>query len=169
MFRKVCGVYFKIKFHRDCGEREELMIYLTGAVMSSNVISISEDRAVETAENIMRSNRIRHLPVVNSDNELSGILSAKDVAKTKDKKQAIKNAMTAPVRVVKRSANIKNVIEMMLRHKISSVLVASEEDIVGIVTTDDLLKLLTQILDDSESLEKMDVGSFFDEAWKSYI
>ncbi|AGH95647.1 hypothetical protein A11Q_1431 [Pseudobdellovibrio exovorus JSS] len=144
------------------------MTYLTGAVMSSNLVSISEERDIDTAESLMKVNRIRHLPVVNQNNELSGILSAKDVVKVKDKKQAIKSVMTAPVKVVRKDSNIKSVIELMLRNKISSILVADSEDIVGIVTTDDLLRLLTQVLTDSDDLENTDIGSFFDESWKSY-
>lgn len=144
------------------------MTYLTGAVMTANLISISEERDIDTAEGLMKINKIRHLPVVNGNNELSGILSAKDVAKVKDKNQPIKTIMTTPVRVVKKNANVKSVIELMLRNKISSVLVASDEDIVGIVTTDDLLRLLSQVLSDSEDLDNVDVGSFFDESWRSY-
>ncbi|WP_051056748.1 HPP family protein [Pseudobdellovibrio exovorus] len=136
--------------------------------MSSNLVSISEERDIDTAESLMKVNRIRHLPVVNQNNELSGILSAKDVVKVKDKKQAIKSVMTAPVKVVRKDSNIKSVIELMLRNKISSILVADSEDIVGIVTTDDLLRLLTQVLTDSDDLENTDIGSFFDESWKSY-
>ena len=145
------------------------MNYLTGSVMSSNLISISEDRDIDTAEGLMKINKIRHLPVVNSNNELSGILSVKDIAKAKDRKKPIRSIMTTPVRVVNKSANVKSVIEIMLKHKICSILVANEEDIVGIVTTDDLLQLLSDVIDDSESLENMEVTSFFDDSWTSRI
>ncbi len=144
------------------------MNYLTGTVMSSNLISISEDRDIETADGLMKVNKIRHLPVVNANNELSGIISTKDLAGAPDRRKPIKSIMTSPVRIVKKSANVKSVIEIMLKHKICSVLVANEEDVVGIVTTDDLLKLLTKVIEDSESLENMDVSTFFDESWTSH-
>lgn len=145
------------------------MNYQTGNVMSANLISISEDRDIETADGLMKVNKIRHLPVVNANNELSGIISAKDVAGALNRRKPIKSIMTSPVRIVKNSANVKSVIEIMLKHKICSVLVANEEDIVGIVTTDDLLKLLTQVIEDSESLEKLDVSTFFDDSWSSHV
>lgn len=145
------------------------MNYLTGTVMSSNLISISEDRDIETAEGLMKVNKIRHLPVVNANNELSGIISTKDVAAAPDRRKPIKSIMTSPVRIVKKSANVKSVIEIMLKHKICSVLVANEEDVVGIVTTDDLLKLLSQVIEDSERLENIDVSTFFDDTWSSQI
>ena len=145
------------------------MNYLTGTVMSSNLVSISEDRDIETADGLMKVNKIRHLPVVNANNELSGIISTKDVAAAPDRRKPIKSIMTTPVRIVKKGANVKSVIEIMLKHKICSVLVASEEDIVGIVTTDDLLKLLSQVIEDSERLENIDVSTFFDDTWSSQI
>ena len=83
--------------------------------MSSNLISISEDRDIDTADGLMKINKIRHLPVVNANNELSGILSVKDIARAKDKKKPIKSVMTTPVRVVKKTANVKTVIELMLK------------------------------------------------------
>ncbi len=145
------------------------MNYLTGTVMSSNLISISEDRDIETADGLMKVNKIRHLPVVNANNELSGIISTKDVAAAPDRRKLIKSIMTSPVRIVKKGANVKSVIEIMLKHKICSVLVANEEDVVGIVTTDDLLKLLSQVIEDSERLENIDVSTFFDDTWSSQI
>lgn len=145
------------------------MNYLTGMVMSSNLISISEDRDIETADGLMKVNKIRHLPVVNANNELSGIISTKDVAAAPDRRKSIKSIMTSPVRIVKRGANVKSVIEIMLKHKICSVLVANEEDVVGIVTTDDLLKLLSQVIEDSERLENIDVSTFFEDSWSGQI
>jgi len=142
------------------------MHYMAGYVMSSDLISISEDQNIEVADSLMKINRIRHLPVVNSSNELSGVLSAKDTARVKDRKQIIKSVMATPVRIAKKTDNVKSIIELMLKHKISSVLVTHEKDIVGIVTTDDLLKLLSKLIDEGENLEKMDIAtSFFDESW----
>ena len=137
--------------------------------MSANLISISEDRDIETADGVMRVNKIRHLPVVNSNNELSGIISTKDVAAAADRRKSIKSIMTTPVRIVKKNTNVKTVIEIMLKHKICSVLVANEEDVVGIITTDDLLKLLAQVIEEGASLQNVDVSTFFDDSWSSHI
>ncbi|MGZ3691620.1 MAG: CBS domain-containing protein [Pseudobdellovibrio sp.] len=141
------------------------MTYLTGKVMTGKLISIIEDRDIITAESLMKTYKIRHLPVVNSENELSGILSIRDVIKAKDKTSQVKTVMTTPVRTVKKNANIKTVIELMLKYKISAVLVADNEDVAGIVTTDDLLKLLHQVLEDGENLESIEIASLYDEDW----
>lgn len=143
------------------------MNYLASAVMSGNVISVFEDRDIKTAERVMTINNIRHLPVVNVLNELSGILSVIDVAKARDKSKSIKTIMTSPVLIVKNRTHIKDVIEIMLKKKVSSILVGNENNVTGILTTDDLLKLLLKIIDDDEAVENFEVDSFFDETWAS--
>ena len=143
------------------------MTYLTSAVMTADVISIPEDGTINAAQDLMQANRIRHLPVVNKANELAGIVSAKDFGKARNKNESVKNIMTTAVQVVSKGTNIKSVIETMLTNKISSLLVANERNVVGIVTTEDLLKLLSQVLEDNDDLEMFEVGSFFDDSWSS--
>ena len=145
------------------------MNYSMSSVMTSNVIAVSEDRDINMAESLMKINNIRHLPVVNSNNELTGILSARDVAKVKDKYKRIKSIMTSSVQIVKKSDDIKTAIEIMLKNKICSVLVGEKDDIVGIITTDDLLKLLAKIIDIRENSERMYVSTFLDESWTSRL
>ncbi|MCS6783975.1 MAG: CBS domain-containing protein, partial [Candidatus Caldarchaeum sp.] len=47
--------------------------------MTRNVIVIREDRSINDARNIMLSNQIRHLPVVNADGELVGMITTRDI------------------------------------------------------------------------------------------
>lgn len=141
------------------------MKHMTGSIMTSSVISISEERDINMAESLMKVNNIRHLPVVNSKDELTGIISVRDVVKIKDKYKRIKSIMTKSVHIVKKSDDIKSAIEIMLKNKICSVLVGQNEEIVGIVTTDDLLKLLAKIIDSRENSEKLYLSSLLDSTW----
>lgn len=47
--------------------------------MTRNVIVVRDDRSVNDARNIMLSNQIRHLPVVNAEGELVGMLTTRDI------------------------------------------------------------------------------------------
>lgn len=143
------------------------MTFLTKTVMSSQLISISEEKNVGEAENLMAENNIRHLPVVDSFNELAGIISATDVAKTLNKQTKIKEAMSPRVRIIKRDENVKKVIAQMLKFKISSILVSHNEDLVGIVTTEDLIQLLYQLIDEDENLKNLEVSTLLDNGWES--
>lgn len=133
--------------------------------MSSNLISISEDKDVAAAAVLMKAHDIRHLPVVDAYNELSGIISLTDIAGANDPAEKIKNVMTPRVRIVKKSANIKTIIDQMLKFKISSMLVAQNDDVVGIVTTDDLLQLLYELLDERDDLQNLEISEFIDDSW----
>ena len=143
------------------------MTFLTRTVMSSQLISVSEEKEVSAAENLMNENNIRHLPVVDSFNELAGIISATDVAKTLNKQTKIKEAMSPRVRIIKRDENVKKIIAQMLKFKISSMLVSHNEDLVGIVTTDDLIQLLYQLIDEDENLKSLEVSTLLENEWES--
>ena len=141
------------------------MIFLTRSVMSSQLVSISEDREATEADELMKRHKIRHLPVVDIFNELAGIISSTDVANSHGKKNKIKDLMNPRVRVIKQDANVKKIIAQLLKYKISSMLVAQGEEIVGIVTTDDLLQLLYELLDEDDNLKKLEVSTLIENEW----
>ena len=48
-------------------------------IMSTRIISIHAGQTTEEAMDLMNSNRIRHLPVMDEDNKLIGVISISDV------------------------------------------------------------------------------------------
>lgn len=144
------------------------MEYIAGSVMTTNLVCIPESQSVSVAENLMKINEVRHLPVVNSKNELSGIVSMKDVLRTANKHMSVRGIMSRSIRSLQKNENLKYVIEIMLRDKINSVLVLDGEEVAGIVTTEDLLKMLSKVINDYELNENIEeIRSIFDESWGS--
>lgn len=47
--------------------------------MTTGVVTVSPDASVETAANLMASNDISHLPVVDGDDQVTGILTSTDL------------------------------------------------------------------------------------------
>lgn len=141
------------------------MIFSTNSVMSTELILVSENQTVAEADFLMKKYKIRHLPVTDSFNELSGILTSTDVAKTLNKKDLIKTAMNPRVRIIKQDASISKIIAQMLKFKISSMLVVHNEDVVGIVTTDDLIQLLYELIDEEDNKVVSDVSNLLDQEW----
>ena len=142
------------------------MNFLARSVMSSQLITISEGKNISQAEEVMAINKIRHLPVVDSFNELSGILSSTDVARALNKNVEIKEVMSPRVRIIKRDENLKKIIPQMLKFKISSMLVSHNEELVGIVTTDDLIQLLYELIDEDENLQNLEVSNLIESDWQ---
>lgn len=50
-------------------------------VMEKNVVTCFEDEDLVEAANLMKSNHIRRLTVLNRDNSIAGLLSVKDIAR----------------------------------------------------------------------------------------
>ncbi len=50
-------------------------------VMTRDLITIAVDKPLSKAAYLMSENNIRHLPVVDKENKLMGILSARDIAR----------------------------------------------------------------------------------------
>jgi CBS domain-containing protein len=54
---------------------------LIGEIMTPDVISVRPDQTVEKCMRLMTDKHIRHLPVINEDGRLEGIISIGDVVK----------------------------------------------------------------------------------------
>lgn len=86
------------------------MRFTASSIMSTNLVYINEEEFIDVASALMKVNRIRHLPVVDSTNNLTGIISSTDVLKSLGKKIKIKSVMTSKVRIVKETTSIQKVI-----------------------------------------------------------
>ncbi len=125
-------------------------------VMTSKVITINAKDTVARAYVIMKRQNIRHLPVVNDDKSVVGILSDRDVqlamnvqkishiqqSISLDEDTLVEDFMTWPVYVMSEETSLKKVAEEMLAQKVSAFIVQDDEgQMKGIITTDDLIKL----------------------------
>ncbi|MDO8509171.1 MAG: CBS domain-containing protein [Nanoarchaeota archaeon] len=54
-------------------------------IMSRNILSISENDSIDDALKIMKENKIKRLPVIDSKKKLTGIISMTDIAANVDK------------------------------------------------------------------------------------
>ena len=122
-------------------------------VMTKKLITIAEGSTLFEADELMKSHRIRHLPVENSKGELIGLISQRDLQYISNAKNlSVEMFMTSPVHFVTEETPLSKVIYQMLEKKISCVLVAdSKAETKGIITTDDLLWYLSKLIGEKES------------------
>jgi CBS domain-containing membrane protein len=107
----------------------------------------------------MRLGRIRHLPVVDGDGALAGIVSQRDLfhsgllralgygqhAKQKAMDLlALKEAMKTDVVTVSPDAPLAEAAKVMMERKIGCLVVVEGKRIVGILTEGDFVKLVAQ-------------------------
>jgi CBS domain-containing protein len=145
--------------------------------MSSHLITIGWNESVETAFMRMQKQKIRHLPVHNEVGEILGMLSDRDVQRamisTIDcadetiefaSNARVRDYMSWPVMTLGHDLELKLVAERMLRDKVSSILVERGGRIVGIVTVEDLLKVLCELLSDPPEAQHWTLASLLDDS-----
>jgi acetoin utilization protein AcuB len=113
----------------------------TAALMTRHVVVVMPSVTVGAAADLMRRLRVRHLPVLESG-RLAGVLSDRDLLRY-DAASSCGEAMTPSPITCSPAAPISRIARLMLDNKIDSVPVVGEAgDLVGLVTSADLLSLL---------------------------
>ena len=131
--------------------------------MSTDLITARWDEGLSSAYRRMKNNRIRHLPVVDGDGEIVGIISDRDfqlamhtdtqdysqlrvIESEFDLSQQVKDYMSWPVLTVPFDMELRDVAEKMVEEKLSAFLVTRDSKVVGIITHEDLLRVLMNLL-----------------------
>lgn len=139
-----------------------------GRYMVKSPFVIEPDASVNEARQMMTELGIRHLPVIAEDGELRGLVSERDLssAKAQEKNAKIADFMRTEVYTVEPDANLAEVVGVMADEKMGSALVVSPgNDVLGIFTTVDALRLLADLLDDEE--ENLSLDDYFED-WRDY-
>lgn len=115
---------------------------------------IPSHTSVYEARQIMKNNWIRHLPVTDSAGEyVLGMISDRDLLRAKNEDQVVDELMSTPVRTFDIETPVKTIVHSMIDSKMSAFLITKKEDIIGIVTSEDMLLLLSQILTETNKTE----------------
>lgn len=119
--------------------------------MTKNLISIAQDRTIEEALMIMKSRHFRHLPVVDETNKIVGIVSDRDLYRgLSSEDRFVANVMVKNLLKVDIKTNIQDVVKNMIKLKASSFLITEDDVICGLITTEDMLYLLYDLLEKDE-------------------
>lgn len=130
------------------------------------------------AYELLQRNKIRHLPVVDDAGAIVGIISDRDFQRAMqidqpdfasgrvaqpefDLNARVRDFMSWPVDAIEEKSTVADAARLMLDKRISSLIVVRHDEVVGIVTTEDLLRaLVTEHTSKLQSL-KADVSSVF--------
>lgn len=114
------------------------------AVMTARVSVVSESDTLAFAAQILTWRRIRHLPVVDADGTLVGILTDRDLLKLVPDEPAaavlpVRNAMRTQVHTVSPETTLADASAVLVREGIDVLPVLERGKLVGVVTTSDIL------------------------------
>ena len=134
---------------------------LAGDWMSKNVVTLTEDTSMIKAARVMKEHQVRHLPVVDKDGRLSGIISERDI-KAASPSQAtsldvyelthllseikVKDIMTAKPLRIKPSDTVERAAQILRDNKVGGLPVVDDKDmVVGVITETDIFRLFTML------------------------
>lgn len=128
-------------------------ILLVRDLMTTTVIALQSSDTIDEAIGLFRERRFRHLPVVESDGTLVGILSDRDVLRgtaNPDRTDApsirpahIADLMSVRVLTATADTAIREVARVMVSERLGALPVIDDEHkVIGIVTSSDLLRCI---------------------------
>lgn len=110
--------------------------------MNAKIFSVGEKDSLELVLHIMKWNNIHHMPVINNQKEIIGILSWKDIKSVENNellvKQTVKELMNTTIISVRPDQTIQEAKDLMKRNNISCLPVIYKGQLVGIITSNDI-------------------------------
>jgi acetoin utilization protein AcuB len=134
---------------------------LVGDRMTKRPITITEDTGIDKALELMHSEKVRRLPVLNKHGQLVGIVSELDLLKASPSsatslsiyelpyllsKIKMRDIMTKDVVTATEDMPLEEAALMMAENKIGGLPVMRGDKLVGIITETDLFKIFLEML-----------------------
>lgn len=119
--------------------------------MSVSPLTIGRDQPLARAHEVMRSHRIRHLPVLDGG-KLLGVISQRDLYLVESLKGVepstvtVEEAMSQDVYCVAPDTDLREVIAEMIEHKYGCAVVMDSGHVAGVFTTVDAMLTLERLL-----------------------
>jgi len=124
-------------------------------IMSTDVFTLGRNDKLSVADDLMKQQRIRHIPVLNADGDLCGILTQRDLfrgillkslgygSRAEQKmldSLSIKEAMRDEVITITPDSTLSDAANLMLYNKIGCLPVVDGERLVGMISEADFVK-----------------------------
>lgn len=133
--------------------------------MSTNVITVPPETKINVAVNLMKSNNIHRLPVIDNGKLVglitAGIIQAASPSQATSlsiyeynyllNKMTVKEIMETTVRTIGADDFLEDAIYKMLKYQVGVLPVISNNEAVGIITNNDILKAFLDVTDYNES------------------
>ena len=127
-------------------------------IMTRRVVTVRPETTLAEARRLLDEHRIRHLPVL-LDGRLAGIVSDRDLrsaAGANRRQTAVDEIMTPTPFIVGPDTRVEEAARLMLDHRVGGLPVVEAGQLVGIVTSDDLLRALLVVVE-AATLERISV------------
>ncbi|WP_044894484.1 acetoin utilization AcuB family protein [Bacillus alveayuensis] len=125
-------------------------------IMKTNVATLTPNNTIAEAIEIIKHHKIRHIPIINENNKVIGIVTDRDIRDAspsifhadehlEDLQKPISTIMKTNVVTGHPLDFVEEVAALFYEHRISCLPIVKDEKLVGIVTETDLLYTLVQL------------------------
>ena len=108
--------------------------------MIKDPITMNKNSNVQDALSIMKKHQIGGIPIINSKNELIGIVTNRDLRFQKDNSTEISKIMTKKLITAKIGISLDSAEKILKKHKIEKLPIVEGKKFVGLITYKDILK-----------------------------
>ena len=115
-------------------------------IMSSNLYVVHENDYLKLAKKIMEWKKIHHIPVVNNQNRVVGVINSDcinslDFEEDKNQHLVSKDVMNLSYKIVNPETTFNSINNTISKSENSCVIVIDKEEMVGIITQNDINKV----------------------------
>ena len=136
-----------------------------GKIMTRDVVTVRTTTVIYDAIRMMADGNITGLPVVDEDEKLMGIITAKDIMRyllnTRGTEGEVQDCITTDVISFNENDDLLDVINTLVENKFRKVPIESEGKLVGIISRRDIISYIFSLeLKDRGELTKAIRGKF---------
>lgn len=135
-------------------------------IMSDELQTLTEESTLADAKKLMADARIHHIPIVNGEHRLVGLVSHRDVLAAAESKLSnaglaqnpdeirVSDFMTRDVTTVDPRANLRQAAIYLQKHSYGCLPVVEGETLIGIITDSDFVSVAINLLEQMEVAEE---------------
>ncbi|NOJ29843.1 MAG: hypothetical protein DA328_06720 [Nitrososphaeraceae archaeon] len=132
-------------------EDEPQLVYVY-EIMSKNLVKVKHNVSTSEISYIMVKKRISSVTVIDDNEKIIGIVTEKDLVREVCAKNVLATTLTAakvmssPLITVSRNSTIIDAAKLMVKKRIRHLAIQENNDIIGIVSTYDLINVLRNVI-----------------------
>ncbi len=138
------------------------------AIMSTDLITLRPESTVAEARSLMQSNRIHHLPVIEGEDSLVGLVTLTNVLAATDSflrdpenrihatDLQVKDIMVTDIATIDEHASLRQAAMFIEKHQIGCLPIVTKGKLRGIITDTDFVGVAINLLELAEETEPLD-------------
>ncbi len=138
------------------------------AIMSTDLITLPPTADLAEARRLMRANRIHHIPIVEGDGHIVGLITLTDVLSATDSilrdddnrmhasEILVRDVMVTDVATVEENVSLRQAALFLEKHKIGCLPVVTKGKLKGIITDTDFVGVAINLLEQIEDTEPVE-------------